>query len=232
MSIINGIYEVFPYGENHKKEYESRLNWCKQKASEYLLTKDRKKFFRVEYYYGADESLLDCHYLVPPEIVRDLLVAMEQSVIENGPFKNKQEEQETRREIINGMEVYLEDDSVGDRRIYDIDLDDYEYFYDCCVCSFDSITKIMREKTVRVPISDEEYIKVLTILLCAPSFVSLDGLRLFEPDVCDRVIRLCADVEYTTAIFLQELNEDVNAILEQCGGRKNTPFIDIFYKHL
>ena len=231
MSTINGVYCVFPYDErNHKKEFDSRLSWCKQKVSEYLSIKKRKQYYHVEY-YGSDEIHLDCYYLVPQEVVTALRAVMERSVIENGQFKNKHEEIETRREIISDMEVYLEDGFGADRMIYDIDLDDYEYYYDLCVCSFDPITRIMREKTERVPFTDEEYIKVLSILLCAPGSVSLDGLRLFEPEICDRIIRLCADVENTTAIFLQEMNDDVNAILEQCGGRKNTPFIDIFFKH-
>ena len=77
-------------------------------------------------------------------------------------------------------------------------------------------------------LTDEEYIQVLTELLYSPQVLSYDGLRRILPDICKKIAKDCTEYGTATALFLEEMNRDVDTILEQNGGREKTPYVELF----
>lgn len=226
MSIVLDLSHCYYEWNKEKvvKDFEARYTWCRQKASEYLAAKERKKHYYVQYYDNNDNEL-DTYYDLPQELVDNLLKKLEQEVIIDGPFKDKKEEIEIRREIIQDMDdAFIADYLDLDCKLSDIDPDDFIYYYKLNVCRFDPNSKSMVKESGRhLHFTDEEYIQILTELLCAPFDLSFDGLRMVEPDICDKIMNGCSTCDYTTVIFLTEMNEDVKNILEQCGGRDKIP---------
>lgn len=231
MSIVLDLHypEWSGINEREKNNFEARYAWCRQKASEYLAAKERKKYYYIQY-YDPYENIIEGYNALPQEVVDNLRKELEQSVIDDGPFKDKKEEIEQRREIIKNMsDPYIESPDqyqsvCADVCLYDIDPDNFIYDYKLIVCCFDPISKsLIKDEKIWVELSDEEYIQILTELLCAPFNLSFDGLRMVEPNICNRIIKQYSTSDYATAIFLTEMNEDVQNILEQCGGRDKIP---------
>lgn len=228
MSIVLDLSHYLEWTKKKEtKDFEARYAWCRQKASEYFAAKERKKYYYIQY-YDKDENELDEYYALPQETIDNLLKKIEQEVLLDGPFKDKKEEIEIRREIIQDMDDAYIDDPEGSMfyklKVSYIDPDDYIYYYKYNVCHYDPISKsLIKDKKEWIHLSDEEYIQILIELLCAPVNLSFDGLKIVEPDICEKIMKHRTTCDYATAIFLTEMNEDVNNILEQCGGRDKIP---------
>lgn len=213
-----------------KRCKQERHDWCEQQAREYLAAHPRRKYYFTEYYIPESEQET---YIAWSQVEIDKIKkAIADDIAENGPY-DEEDELEARRIVISELNL----DLTG----YIPDIDRYEYHevqdinfdkYICCervtILRFNKEDDSPQKTRESVDLTDDEYVQVLTELLYAPQPLSFDGLRLVLPDIGKKIWEYCSSKTETSAVFLTELNEHVDAILSQYGGRENTPYHSIF----
>ena len=214
--------------EGVKQRKQERRDWCEQQAREYLATKTRKKFYLCEVYYPEVD---DERYLrIYDDDVERIKAALAEDLEENGPYKDDEDERDSRREVFRYLDLrgyYI--DPYGEVEINDVNLDDYIYCYGVRVMRFDNQgEKKKYDDYYNITLTDEEYIQLVTELLYAPSELSFDGLKMVLPDICNKIWGYCYNTSHVSAIILEEINKDVDAILQQHGGREKTPHVGVF----
>ena len=122
---------------------------------------------------------------------------------------------------INVVEYLSEPYEYADLK--NIHFDDYIYCYRFRVKRFDHEGNEVSDDNLIASLTDDEYIQVLTELLYAPHQLSFDGLRRALPEVAVKIMNHVTSPFETSAIFLTEFNDDVDAILKPLGGRDNIP---------
>jgi hypothetical protein len=203
-----------------KAKKQERHQWCEQQAREFFATKERRKFYYCTYFIPEVEH--HKYFAFPKEQEEEIRSAMNQQIAE-GFDPDLQE-------ILSDIEIFVEgDDNEPEGMLTDIDFDDYLYCYHIGVRQFDPVSGEEEKADIRMTaLTDEEYIQVLTELLYSPHVLSFDGLRRVLPEICQKIAKDCTKEDTTTALFLEEMNQDVDAILEQHGGREKTPYVNLF----
>ena len=219
-----------------KERKQARHDWCEQKAREFFATKERRKFYNTSYYVPEADD--EGYFHFPDELINTIQTAIDKDFAENGPSPNmKAAIADVRQEIIEGMDLseyeekflHLVCPGFEYLTINDIDLDDFIYCYGVRVLRFDSHDgKQTGEEFEMVRLSDDEYIQVLTELLYAPHTLSLDGLCEVLPEIGKKIAEHCTVPTETSAIFLDEMNDDIDNILEQIGGKDKIPHAGLF----
>ena len=213
-----------------KRCKKERHDWCEQQAREYLAAHPRRKYYFTEYYIPESEQET---YIAWPQVEIDKIKkAIADDIAENGPY-DEEDELEARREVIRelGLDLtaYIQDISMYEYHyVQDINFDKYTCCERVTILRFNKEDDAPRKTRESVDLTDEEYVRVLTELLYAPQPLSFDGLRLVLPDIGKKIWEYCASKTETSAVFLTELNEHVDAILAQHGGRENTPYHSLF----
>lgn len=211
-----------------KKLKQQRHDWCEKKAREYFATKEREKYYHVTYY--SPDIEYDMYHSIPEEITDSIRKKMEEDIVYNGPYESKEKELSAIRDIIDSLQIDWSEhlDKPSDE-IRSIDYDDFVYCYSIKAFVFRCTdTQQIANTSFAVRLTDEEYIQVLTELLYYPIRLSLDGIRKKLPEIAKKIRAQCVHDDVVTAIFLKEMNEDVDKILEQVGGMDNTPYHYIF----
>lgn len=208
---------------------QERHDWCEQKAREFLATKPRMKFYHVDYF--VPDVDLETHLRLTSGDIEKIQKALAKDLEEYGPYVDEEDEKDRRGDII--CELELDGDyeiaPYGSIWIKDVDFNDYVYCYSVRAVRFDNQgNKKQYDDHCNVSLTDEEYIQVVTELLYAPYEISFDGLRAVLPEIGNKIWGCCFEDRYASALILDEINQDVNTILEQNGGRENTPHVGIF----
>ena len=219
-----------------KERKQARHDWCEQKAREFFATKERRKFYNTSYYVPEADD--EGYFHFPDELINTIQAAIDKDFAENGPSPNmKAAIADVRQEIIEGMDLSEYEERLLHSlypgfeylTINDIFLDDFLYCYGVRVLRFDSHDgKQTDEEFKVVSLNDEEYIKALTELLYSPHTLSLDGLSKVLPEVGKKISEQCVEPTETSAIFLAEMNDDIDKILEQIGGKDKIPHVGLF----
>ena len=211
-----------------KAKYQERRQWCEQQAREYLAKKERHKYYHCDYYVPEAD---DNSYLrLPQEILDEVQAAIQKDIEENGPT-DKEHATEVYGDIIselniNVVEYLSEPYEYADLK--NIHFDDYIYCYRFRVKRFDHEGNEVSDDNLIASLTDDEYIQALTELLYAPHQLSFDGLRRALPEVAVKIMNHVTSPFETSAIFLTEFNDDVDAILKPLGGRDNIPAAGLF----
>lgn len=215
-----------------KRCKKERHDWCEQQAREYLAAHQRPKYYYTEYYIPEAEQ--ETYIRWTQDDIDTIQKAIADDIAEYGPYEDEKEADEMRREVIQNLGVdmsyYLPEESDKYR---EIDLLDVKFDkYICCekatVLRFEKEDDTPRKTVCAVQLTDEEYIQVLTELLYSPGPLSFDGLWMKLPEIGKKIWKNCGSLHATSAIFLTDLNKQVDEILALHGGRKNTPHVDIF----
>ena len=127
---------------------------------------------------------------------------------------------------INVVEYLSEPYEYADLK--NIHFDDYIYCYLFRVKRFDHEGNEVSDDNLIASLTDDEYIQALTELLYSPKPLSFDGLRRALPEVAGKIMNDVTSPFETSAIFMTEFNDDVNAILKPLGGRDNIPAAGLF----
>ena len=213
-----------------KEAKQARHEWCEQQAHEFFTGKNCRQFYHVWYYLPEIED--DGYLCLPKTTIDAVREAIDKDIAENGPYSDPDGAGDARRDIIYSLNIDVTDkvDPTAEYvTLTDIDLNDYLNCYSVRVLRFDSQScEQLANQQLAVHLTDEEYIQILTELLYSPKQMSFDGLCKILPEVGIKITDRCVDTNASTAIFLKEMNDDVDAILEKNGGRENTPYIDLF----
>ena len=215
--------------QSAREARQARHEWCEQQAREYLATKQRAKFYHI--YYFVPEVEMDMYYNVPQELVDKVKASIDADIAENGPYVSKEDAASARRDIVSDMDTsgYIDVDEPYEPDLLDIDFDDYLYCYHVRTKRFDPVSGEQQEDGLCLTaLTDEDYVQVLTELLYAPQVLSFDALRRLLPAICQKMANDCTRKDSATALILDEMNRDVDAILQQHGGREKTPYIGLF----
>jgi hypothetical protein len=214
-----------------KRLKQERHDWCEQQAREYLAAHERPKYYYTEYYIPEAEQ--ETYIRWAQDDVETIQKAIADDIAEYGPYENEKEEDEMRREVIQNLELdlsyYINEVGAYEYwRINDINLEKYVCCEKATVLRFDKEDDTPRKTECAVKLTDEEYIQVLTELLYSPEPLSFDGLCSVLPEIGKKIWKDCGSLYVTSAIFLTDLNKQVDEILAQHGGRENTPHVGIF----
>ena len=77
----------------------------------------------------------------------------------------------------------------------------------------------LRRPQSYINVNDEDYIRVLTELLYSPTELSFEDLYGIIPQTCELIKEACENSNFVDDLILEEMNNDVKAILEQFTGR-------------
>ena len=209
---------------NEKKQ--QRRDWCEQKAREYLATKERHKYYYCTYF--VPEVEMHKYIKLPQEILDQIQAAIEKDKEENGTYDAIYTSDLS--DIIQELGIEVQDyvDEYNIATLLDVNFDDYLYCYHFRVKRFDSEGNETADIWQIASLTDEQYIQAITELLYAPKQLSFDGLRRALPEIGTKIMNDCTSTDETSAIFMIELNDDVNAILNQVGGRDKIPGAGLF----
>ncbi len=202
-----------------KAKYQERRQWCKQQAREYLAHKERRKYYNCTYF--VPEVEMQKYIALPIELEEQLRAAMKQQIADGfDPDLH---------DVLCDMAIPVDDGDDGSEGVLtEIDFDDFIYCYRFRAKCFDSDGNQTAEKWQIASITDEQYIQVLTELLYSPKPLSFDGLHRALPDVATKIMNDVTSSFETSAIFMTEFNDDVDAILKPLGGRHNIPAAGLF----
>lgn len=215
-----------------KRCKKERHDWCEQQAREYLAAHQRPKYYFTEYYIPEAEQEIYIRWA--QDDIDTIQKAITDDIAEYGPYKDEKEADEARREVIQNLDIdmsyYLPEESDMYRQIdlLDVKFDKYICCEKATVLRFEKEDGTPRKTECAVKLTDEEYIQVLTELLYSPEPLSFDGLWMKLPEIGKKIWKNCGSPYATSAIFLTDLNKQVDEILALHGGRKNTPHVDIF----
>jgi hypothetical protein len=215
-----------------KRCKKERHDWCEQQAREYLAAHQRPKYYYTEYYIPEAEQQTYIRWA--QDDVETIQKAIADDIAEYGPYENEIEEDDMRIEVIRNLDIdmsyYLPEESDKYRRIdlLDVKFDKYICCEKATVLRFEKEDDAPRKTECAVKLTDEEYIRVLTELLYSPEPLSFDGLCSVLPEIGKKIWKDCGSLYVTSAIFLTDLNKQVDEILAQHGGRENTPHVGIF----
>lgn len=208
--------EVATAAENAR---QTRHDWCEQQARAFFATKERSKYYYCTYFVPEVEEHI--YHAFSKEEEEEIRSAMNQQIAEGY--------EPDLHEILPDMEIFVGGGDGPEGVLTDIDFDDYLYCYHIRVKCFDPVSGEEKEDDLCLTaLTDEEYIQVLTELLYSPQVLSFDGLRHILPEICQKIAKDCTQKDTTTVLFLEEMNRDVDAILEQHGGREKTPYFNLF----
>lgn len=218
-----------------KRLKQKRHDWCEQQAREYLAAHERPKYYFTEYYIPEAEQ--ETYIRLAQDDVETIQKAISDAIAESiaidGPL-TEDEEDEMRREVIQNLDIdmsyYLPEESDKYRRIdlLDVKFDKYVCCEKATVLRFEKEDDTPRKTECAVKLTDEEYIRVLTELLYSPEPLSFDGLWMKLPEIGKKIWKDCGSLYVTSAIFLTDLNKQVDEILALHSGRENTPHVGIF----
>lgn len=215
-----------------KRLKQERHDWCEQQAREYLAAHQRPKYYYTEYYIPEAEQ--ETYIRWAQDDIDTIQKAIADDLAEYGPYKDEKEEDEMRREVIQNLDIdmsyYLPEESDKYRQIdlLDVKFDKYVCCEKATVLRFEKEDDAPRKTECAVKLTDEEYIRVLTEMLYSPEPLSFDGLWMRLPEIGKKIWKDCGSLYVTSAIFLTELNKQVDEILALHSGRENTPHIGIF----
>lgn len=210
---------------------QERLEWCEQQAREYLTANPRRKYYHCDIFYPEVD---DIAYF---PLADDIIANIEKELAENGPYASEIDMLNNRREIVMDMGLsgmdYMPLAPYEYIDIQDVDIEQYLHLCKCTVLRFRDIDDTPYRESKSVELSNEEYIQVLTQMLYAPYRVTLEDLHELLPEIAEKIRKACAkmdfvDIRPTSAIFLTELDDAVEAILAKHGGRENTPHVGVF----
>lgn len=211
-----------------KAKKQERRQWCEQQAREYLAKKERRKYYHCDYY--VPEADADSYLRLPQEILDEVQAAIQKDIEENGPI-DKEHATEVYGDIISELNInvveYLSE-PYGYADLKNIHFDDYIYCYSFRVKRFNHEGNEVSDDSLIASLTDDEYIHVLTELLYAPHQLSFDGLRMALPEIGTKILNDVTSHLETSAIFLTEFNDDLDAILAPIGGRDNIPGAGLF----
>lgn len=205
-----------------------RRKWCEKMARKYFASKNRDKWYHTYYTDPDCDADFNCFELLPDSFVKDLKEAFDDFVSENKLGSVKDIEPDWRAEIIKQMEPERYGVNVdpwdGNYILVDVDFDDYRYF--CQVRGTKKETlpdRIVPNGVSYIKVDDEDYIEALTELLYAGTEISFDDLYGIIPQTCELIKVSCERNNIIGDIVLEEMNNDVKAILNQCGGKDKIP---------
>ena len=209
------------------KEQKERHDWCEQKAREFFANKNRKKWYHT-YYKDYDCDLeSDWYEVLPDSFVDKLKAAFNDFISENNLSSAKDMEPDEREEIIKVLDpdeygIGIDDPYYGYPSLVDVDFDDFKYFYKVRGTikdrRFTSYELIEHDSVAHIVVDDEDYIRVLTELLYAPTELSFDDLYGIIPQTCELIKQACEKCGVIGDIVLQEMNNDVKTILKINGN--------------
>ena len=202
-----------------KTKYQERRQWCEQQAREYLADKPRRKYYRCTYF--VPEVEMQKYFALPAEQEEQLRAAMNQQIADGfDPDLH---------DILLDMAITVDDGDDGpEGELTDIDFDDFIYCYSFRVRRFDADGNQSADRWEVANLTDEQYIQALTELLYSPKPLSFDGRRRALPEVAVKIMNDVTSPFETSAIFMTEFNDDVDAILKPLGGRDNIPAGGLF----
>ncbi len=201
-----------------KAKYQERRQWCEQQAREHLAKKERRKYYRCTYF--VPEVEMQKYIALPAEQEEQLRAAMNQQIADGfDPDLH---------DILLDMAITVNENDGPEGVLTDIDFDDFIYCYRFRVKRFDHEGNEVSDDNLIASLTDDEYIQVLTELLYSPKPLSFDGLRRALPEVAVKIMNDVTSPFETSAIFLTEFNDDVDAILKPLGGRDNIPAAGLF----
>ena len=211
-----------------KAEKQERRQWCEQQAREYLAKKERRKYYHCDYY--IPESDQEGYFRLPQETVERIQQGLKE-IADNAPYSYEGEADDLRHDMFLNMDIDVLD-YLGEPYEYayltNVHLDDYIYCYRFRVKRFDHEGNEISDSNFVASLTDDEYIQVLTELLYAPHQLSFDGLRRALPEIGTKIMNNITSHLETSAIFLSEFNDDIDAILAPIGGRDNIPGAGLF----
>ena len=214
-----------------KQLKQQRRQWCEQEVCKYLSTHARNKFYFTEFYIP---DTYDSTYIMWKQSVIDTI---KNELSKYGPYEDEDAECDERLNIIEDLSANGELDLSGyipeiemyeSHHVIDIDINKYICSEKACVLRFDKETDKPTTTYCNVELTDEEYIQVMTELLYSPSPLSFDGILHLLPEIGMKIYNQCTNNNQTSAIFLTELNNHVDEILAQHGGREKTPHVGVF----
>lgn len=218
-----------------KRLKQERHDWCEQQAREYLAAHQRPKYYFTEYYIPEAEQETYIRWAQDDidTIQKAISDAIAESIAIDGPL-TEDEEFELRKQVLEDLDIdmsyYLPDerDIYGHIELLWVDFDKYICCEKATVLRFEKEDDAPEKELCAVKLTDEEYIQVLTELLYSTEPLSFDGLCRMLPEIGKKIWKRCSNIHETSAIFLTDLNKQVDEILAQHGGRENTPYINIF----
>lgn len=211
-----------------KAKKQQRRQWCEQQAREYLAKKERRKYYHCDYY--VPEADMDSYVRLPQDIVDRIQKGLKE-IADGAPYSYEGEADDLRHDMFLNMEIdvceYLSE-PYESALLTNVHFDDYLYCYRFRVKRFDHEGNEISNSHLIASLTDDEYIQVLTELLYAPHQISFDGLRIALPGIGTKIMNDVTSHLETSAIFMTEFNDDVDAILRPIGGRDKIPAAGLF----
>lgn len=203
------------YGERMK----DRMAWCRKEASEYLEKNERRRFYKLSYTVDPGEKV--AYVAISDGVLQEVEEALKKEFAENGPFNNDDEKYEFYSEVITDIlcDYVPERDqhwAGGSPIVTDFDRNEFIYCTNFKVMHTDFLKEDPDEfvyDVCNIELSNEEYIDLVVARLFDPHLTFYDLKYLYE-DIYHRVDDLCQLPHHHHIIFMQEINETAQAILD------------------
>ena len=205
--------------QGYWKRMKDRMAWCREAASDYLKNNDRRRFYKLTYSVDPGEKVT--YAAVSDAILKEVEEAFKKEFAENGPFNNDDEKDDfymgVNTDIL--MDYVPEEDqhcAGGSPIITAFDANDFIHCTKFKVMHTDFLKDDPEEfvyDACNIELSDEEYIDLVAAKLFDPHLAFYDLKYLYE-DIYHRVDDLCQLPHHHHIIFMQEINEIAQAILD------------------
>lgn len=197
-----------------------KMQWYRDKAAEYLKAHPRRKFYKVDYHFGVDNTVYVNFTDEEVKRIQDLLAKV---VAEEGPFNNDLERMDAISCIIDELDIdwaiRLEDEHAfyGETiNVTDINLDDFVFCNKFTVKRtewYKEDKEDLSTMILNLVVTDDELIELIAFKLADPKLTFLD-VRLLDKALYERIDDQVYRVHECHLIYLTEVSETANAIAE------------------
>ena len=206
----------------------SKMQWCREKATEYHKAHPRRKFYKLTYDFCGERETYAC---LTDEDIKRIQDMVAEEIAQNGPFADAEDRKEFLEDNLDDLidwtdylpeehSRFLNTDDGERTRVTGIDFDDFVYCGKFTVKRSDWYNedkKDLREVVYNIHLTDEEWIELVAYRLFDPQMTFLD-LRELDKDLYDRIE---ADVYTPHAyhlIYMTEVNNAAEAIRATSDG--------------
>ncbi len=121
--------------QGYWERMKDRMAWCRKEASEYLKRNERPKFYKLK--YSDSGTVYETRAALKKEDIKIIRDAIAKKVEENGPFKDKKEEDRFLADYLSELDIDWVNDYLPARYqifmntpiVIGVDFDDYTF---CC----------------------------------------------------------------------------------------------------
>lgn len=200
-----------------------KMQWCREKAAEFLKNHPRRKFYRLAYDLRGERETYVC---LSDEDIKRIQDLEAEEIAQNGPFAGADERREffsdTLDDLIDWSHYLKEDrplffnDEGEQTHIIDIDLGDFIFcaeFTKKQPVWYKKDKQNLLDESCNISLTDEEWIELVAYRLFDPKMTFQD-LRELDKALYDRIEASVYTPHECHLIYMTEVNEVADAIVK------------------